>query len=234
MNDKDIHYSQLVKARKVCGLCRGLENPARVSRNTFDSDQIGPWTLWQGNLDAEIMIVGQDWGDVDYFIDNAGHEAARNPTNEMLVKLLASIGIRINPPSPRDTGSGVVFLTNAILCLKQNGLQGAVQPEWFQNCSEHFLKPTINLVRPKILITLGESAYRSICTLYDLPQLKFRDAVAGSFRLSEHITCFPMYHCGRRILNTHRPLEQQLRDWERVFPALQTRSVSTTPESSGH
>ncbi len=220
MNDKDIQYSQLVKARKGCGLCRGLENPACVSSSIFDSDQIGPWTLWQGNLDAEIMIVGQDWGDVRYFIGNAGHEAARNPTNEMLVKLLASIGVKIDPPSPQDTGGGIVFLTNAILCLKQNGLQGAVQPEWFQNCGEHFLKPTINLVRPKILITLGESAYRAMRDLYGLPKMKFKNAVAKKFHLSEATEYFPMYHCGRRILNTHRPPEQQFKDWARIKHAL--------------
>jgi DNA polymerase len=195
-----------------------LENPARVSDGRYDSNQIGPWTLWQGNLDAEIMIVGQDWGDVRYFTTNLGHEAARNPTNEMLVKLLTSIGIAIAPPSPQNNGGGVLFLTNAILCLKQNGLQAPVQPEWFQNCGRHFLKPTIDLVQPKILITLGESAYRMIRDLYGLPKMTFRDAVAKSFRISEKMKYFPMYHCGQRILHTHRHLEQQLRDWARVKP----------------
>ena len=234
VNDKAILYSHLVKARKVCGLCRGLANPARVSSSTFDSDQIGPWTLWQGNLDAEIMIVGQDWGDVRYFTTNAGHEAPRNPTNETLVKLLDSIRITIAPPTPQDSGGGEVFLTNAILCLKQDGLQGAVHSEWFENCGQHFLRPTIELVQPKILITLGKGAYRTIRTLYDLPQLKFREAITGSFCLREHTMCFPMYHCGRRILNTHRALEQQMKDWARVLPTLQIGSVSTTPDSSGH
>jgi DNA polymerase len=27
---------------------------------------IGPWTQWQGNLNAELMIVGQDWGGTEY------------------------------------------------------------------------------------------------------------------------------------------------------------------------
>ncbi len=220
MVDKITGYSQLVAARRACSLCQGLENPARVRASQYDSDQIGPWTLWQGNLDAEIMIVGQDWGDVRYFTVNAGHEAARNPTNEMLAKLLASIGIRIAPPSPQDNGSGTLFLTNAILCLKQNGLQGVVQPEWFQNCGEHFLKPTIDLVQPKILITVSEGAYRVIQDLYGLPKMAFKDAVAESFRLNEAMAYFPMYHCGRRVLNTHRHWEQQLQDWTRVGSAV--------------
>ena len=219
MHDKSVRYAQLVSARHACTHCVGLENPSRVN-SQYDSDQIGPWTLWQGNLEAEIMIVGQDWGDVRYFTTNTGHEAPHNPTNEMLRTLLKSIGVTIAPPSLQDNSGGVIFLTNAVLCLKQAGLQAAVRPEWFQNCGESFLKPTIDLVAPKVLITLGESAYRTICALYGLPRLKFREAVTGSFHLNEQISYFPMYHCGRRILNTHRPLDQQRADWARVLPAL--------------
>ena len=40
----------------------------------FRSAQIGPWSLWQGNLDAEIMVIGQDWGDKNYFTKNKGHD----------------------------------------------------------------------------------------------------------------------------------------------------------------
>ena len=29
-----------------------------------------------------------------------------------------------------------------------------------------------------------------------------------------------VYHCGQRILNTHRRFEQQQRDWQRVAKAL--------------
>jgi len=119
--DKRSTYDALIASRKACKVCHLLENPAQILGGQYDSSQIGPWTLWQGNLDAEIMIVGQDWGDVRYFTTNAGHEAVRNPTNEMLAKLLASIGIRIDPPSPQDDGGGSLFLTNAILCLKHKG-----------------------------------------------------------------------------------------------------------------
>jgi hypothetical protein len=87
--------------------------------------------LWQGNLNAELVIVGQDWGDTRYFLTNRGREAARNPTNEILVKLLRSIGIEIAAPGAGTSGGGRCFLTNAALRLKQGGLQAKVDPEWF-------------------------------------------------------------------------------------------------------
>lgn len=59
-------YQLLVKKRKGCHLCNSITNPAKVENGTYDSDEIGAWSLWQGNLDAELLIVGQDWGDTSY------------------------------------------------------------------------------------------------------------------------------------------------------------------------
>jgi uracil-DNA glycosylase len=211
-------YATLVQARKSCRACQGLVNPADCDGGILDSDQIGPWSLWQGNLNTELVIVGQDWGDTRYFTDNDGREAPRNPTNETLRRLLGSIGIDIAGPTAADAGGGTVFLTNAILCLKEGGMQAKVRPEWFTNCGARFLRPTIDLIAPKVVVTLGQWAYRATTTAYGAPRVAFRRAVEGAegFSLPTGARYFPMYHCGARILNTHRPMEMQLRDWARV------------------
>ncbi len=72
-------YNKLVLERKACRACEGLVNPADY---TYDSDQIGPWSLWQGNLDSDLIIVGQDWGDTRYFEKWEGRDQQTgNPTN---------------------------------------------------------------------------------------------------------------------------------------------------------
>ena len=81
MISKDVRYEQLVECRKTCSLCSALENPSRCEQGQYDSPHIGPWSQWQGHLNAELMVVGQDWGDTNYFIKNQGLEAKRNPTN---------------------------------------------------------------------------------------------------------------------------------------------------------
>ena len=77
-------YAALVAARKQCRVCPNHTNPAVCESGRYDSDQIGPWSLWQGNLHADLMVVGQDWGDDRYFIQNADHEEHRNRTNDAL------------------------------------------------------------------------------------------------------------------------------------------------------
>src|ERR1019366_4819837 len=96
--EKARQYLTLVHDRKECSRCTGLVNPNRWEGGEFDSNDLGPWTRWQGNLDALLMIVGQDWGDTAYFSDNQGGEKIGNPTNAALVELLLSIGIVIGPP----------------------------------------------------------------------------------------------------------------------------------------
>jgi DNA polymerase len=215
--DKVARYLEMVQNRKACEACTGLANPISCNQE-FDSEEIGPWTLWQGNLDASLMIVGQDWGDTAYFLKNKGREKPNNPTNLALAELLDSIGITIGEPSDQKADRGQVFLTNAVLCLKEGGLQAKVEKDWFRNCSGKFLKPIIELVRPRVLITLGEMALRTVEEVYRLPRREFRDTVESNTgrELPNGSVLFPMYHCGRRIQNTHRTLEQQKKDWGRV------------------
>lgn len=216
-------YGELVAQRKACHRCSGLINPS--TRPDLDSDQIGPWSRWQGNLEAEVLVVGQDWGDTRYYEKNKGRDRADNPTNETLRKLMEVAGLHIDLPGPDTSGLGVAFFTNAILCLKEGGMQAAVNPVWFENCGRLFLRPTIELVKPKIVITLGERAYRAVCGAYGLRARGFRAAVEGEpEQLSDSgPLLLPVYHCGARILNTHRPFERQKQDWIRAGRVLAAR-----------
>lgn len=213
-------YRKIVPQRKECRLCAGLINPAEVEAGLYDSDQIGPWSRWQGNLDASLLLVGQDWGDVSYFLSNRGFENPGNPTNKTLIDLLKSIGIDIGPPAAAH-GQHVAFFTNAILCLKQGGLQAEVQKEWFTNGSP-LLRRQVEIVEPKVVVGLGEMAFGSILRSFGMKPPAFRSAVenhSGTL-LPNGTIAFAVYHCGMRIQNTHRPLEQQFLDWRRIGKAL--------------
>jgi uracil-DNA glycosylase len=175
------------------------------------------------------MVVGQDWGDVAWFKRAAGQNTGTSPTDRALIQLLGSIGLEI--PLPRESrGRGSLFFTNAILCLKGGGAQGAVQREWFQNCGARFLRPLIDLVRSRVVVCLGEKAYHAVLAAYNLKSGAFRGAVEARepARLNEGTVAFAVYHCGARIQNTHRPLEVQLRDWKRIEAYL-ARPAGSTP-----
>ena len=58
----------------------------------------------------------------------------------------------------------------------------------------------------------------AILRAYGLQDEPFKAAVARSepVGLVPGISAFAVYHCGARILNTHRKIEEQIRDWERI------------------
>jgi len=87
-------YLGLVEKVKTHAFPDGLVNPFNIGgKNLFrDQNQINPWSVWQNNLEAKILVIGKDWGSVDYFRQNHGRDNDANPTNMTLQNLLAAVG----------------------------------------------------------------------------------------------------------------------------------------------
>jgi DNA polymerase len=218
--DKGAAYRELVARRKACRQCAGLMNPSVCCGGRFDSDEIGPWTLWQGALDARVLIVGQDWGDTRYFTKWAGRDQPQgNPTNENLRRLLAEIGIEIG--GPLEPQAPVIFMTNLVLCLKTTGgLQGDVEYVWADNCARSFLRPLMDIVRPQMIIALGQGPAFAVLNAYGIRTPRGRTLSAlmskAPYRLLDSSWLFPVYHCGARGVNCNRPFAKQQEDWMRI------------------
>jgi uracil-DNA glycosylase family 4 len=157
-----------------------------------------------------------------YFLSGAGYDTDANRTNQTLMQLLASIGIPIGPPSDRGQVQRV-FLTNAILCLKENGLQAPVRREWFERCST-FLRQQVEIVRPRVVVALGSEALRALRRAYGLPSRALNASVldANGEDLQPGTLLLAVYHCGARTLNGARPVARQMEDWQRVGRALRS------------
>ncbi|MFM7055674.1 MAG: uracil-DNA glycosylase family protein [Planctomycetota bacterium] len=222
MHTKQQQYEALVEKRKACRLCVGLSNPAEPALRQFDSSQIGPWSRLHGDLDAQLMIVGQDWGGVKYYQDNKGFDRLDNPTMRNLEKLLHHIGFKVSVTSYADQGRGL-FLTNAVLCLKNGGLQARIEPEWAWNCGSNFLRQQIEIVRPKIVMALGAFALHAVLRAFEQPVIKLQDAIKDTrgAEILDGVRLFAAYHCGNGTVNRNRDLKQQLKDWKRIQKFLQ-------------
>lgn len=212
-------YNNLVHQRKRCRSCRGLENPSVYEGGKYDSSEIGPWTLWQGNLNADIMIVGQDWGDKAYFTKWKGaDQPSGNPTNSNLEKLLHQFAIDIK--GPREPQEQKIFLTNLILCLKDGGLQAPIEHEWLTNCCDKFFRKLVDLVRPRVVLALGKKVSEAILNLYEIPHHKSwtlsKLMQSSPFNLFDCTYLFPVYHCGASGVNRNRSLKDQNADWKKV------------------
>ncbi|MCF8461408.1 MAG: uracil-DNA glycosylase family protein [Flavobacteriales bacterium] len=186
---KEEQYKSLVEDRKGCEKCIkcGLINPSQIEDGEYDKGQfIGPWTRWQGNLNADIMIVGQDWGSQAEFKKMKGEDNKENPTNKFLSELM------------KELPSQSFFLTNAALCIRKGKAQGGLNEEWLFNCRS-YLKEQIDIIKPKVIIALGQKTFYAVLGALELERnasIKFQKLVDEGARTHEGMQILPVFHPG--------------------------------------
>jgi hypothetical protein len=113
-------FEALIAARKSCRICVE-RSPGKIrscAEFDFDPDVVSHWEQWLGHRSPKLLVVGQDFGNIGYFVRCRGRDEPNNKTNENLYRLLTAAGISVGHPSRRDRGAPV-FLTNSILCIKE-------------------------------------------------------------------------------------------------------------------
>jgi len=217
MLSKQSQYDKLVSKRKEFTFCEGLVNPSKIENGKYDSaNHIGPWSAWHGNLEAKILVVGQDWGDENYYLNNKGYDTDSNPTSKNLVEIFSMLDIDIGLPSNPNTNTKL-FFTNTILGVKDGGMSSPVNAKWVNEGANEFLAPLITILQPNIIITLGTNPYKAVAEVYGLRKSMSLKELVGQepVKLNDGKLLFPMFHCGGLGLR-NRSLRLQKEDWSKV------------------
>jgi len=215
-------FEALIAARKSCRICME-RRPGKIrscAEFAFDPDVVSHWEQWLGHRQPKLLVVGQDFGNVGYFVRCRGRDEPNNKTNENLYRLLTAAGIAVKHPSQRDCGARV-FLTNSILCIKEGAMNEPILSSWVDACSDQHLRPLVAFLKPPVVVGMGNAGWRAVrrtFALHHSPRLISR--AAGSDWVAENQTrVFAVGHCGPLgIIN--RPWPQQLLDWRRIGAAV--------------
>jgi len=214
-----------------------------------ECQEINLWTYWQGrgNLNADIMLVGQDWGcPWDDSAQTTMEQISRanrnlpydylhnNPsiTDARLITLFRTLGLDVRHPCPG------VFFTNFILGYRNKGLSGGYQKSWTQHDQGYF-RELANIVEPKVILCLARTTFEGVLSAFDVhlhPAIgnynqfmeSRRNPVSVSLDSGQHVYVFALAHCGALgTLNRNRGkakpediLEYQKQDWKRILPYL--------------
>jgi uracil-DNA glycosylase family 4 len=169
-----------------------------------------------GNLNAELFFVGEapgrlgaDETEVPFHGDTSG----RN-----FEDLLAFASITRND----------VFVTNAVLCNPKDEKGNNSTPTQVEAANCHpFLRRQIELVNPKIVVPLGNTALQALASIE-----------YHGFSLSEHVrtihqwfgrSLIPLYHPGQRAM-IHRSFANQRSDYQ--FVSEQWRRLTRVRRAS--
>src|SRR6476646_4352191 len=166
---KERQFKELVREAATCTLC-----PAMCGRTAVLSEL-------NGSLDATIMFIGEAPG-------RKGADRTRVPfsgdqSGANFDRFLRSIALQ------REQ----IFITSAALCnpRTESGANRRPTRKELTNCSE-FLRRTIEIVNPKIVVTLGSVALEALKRIQS-HELNLKDNAAGIHDWNGKVLV-PIYH----------------------------------------
>jgi len=160
-----------------------------------------------GSPDARVMFVGEAPG-------RKGADRTRVPfsgdqSGANLDRFLNSIDLK------REE----IFITSAALCnpRSESGANRKPMQKELQNCSE-FLRRTIELVDPRVIVTLGSVALEALKRI-QYHELNLKESAARIHSWNGRVLV-PIYHPSPQVLASHRREAEQLQDYQVVKKAI--------------
>ena len=160
-----------------------------------------------GPLAAEVMFIGEAPGRLGAAL--TGVPFTSDQSGRRFQRLLGAAGL----------DRSLVFLTNAVLCNPlRDGRNRRPSLREVANCSP-WLRAQIDLVDPRLVVSLGTVALASLRLIEDHP-----------YRLPTHVgqalpwygrMLVPLYHPSPRTMG-RRPWEEQVEDFHRLGEFLST------------
>lgn len=160
-----------------------------------------------GSVSAKILFIGEAPG-------RKGADRTRTPfsgdqSGANFDRFLGSIGLK------REH----IFITSAALCNPRSGSGANRRPtqKELANCST-FLQRTIDLVNPRVIVTLGSVALEALKRIH-YHELNLKESAAKIEEWGGRVLV-PLYHPSPQVLASHRREQEQLNDYEVVARAV--------------
>jgi len=195
LNRRKNRFQELTAEAAACVRCVSMCGLAAVL-----SELNGPVT-------ARVMFIGEAPG-------RKGADRTRIPfsgdqSGKNFDRFLASIGLNRSD----------IFITSAALCNPQapSGANRRPTTQELRNCSD-FLRRTIELVDPRLIVTLGGVALEALKLIHYHEFSLSQDG--ARVRNWNDRTLVPLYHPSPQVLITSRNEKAQLRDYKVVARAI--------------
>jgi uracil-DNA glycosylase family 4 len=193
--EKHERFIALVAEAAACTRC-----PAMCERAAVFSELNGP-------LDPRVMFIGEAPGRKGAdrtCVPFSGDQSGKN-----FERFLASIQLTRSE----------VFITSAALCNPRadSGANRRPKASEIRNCSA-FLRRTIELVDPAVIVTLGTVALDALKLLH-YHEFNLKND-AGRIRSWHGRMLVPLYHPSPQVLITSRDENEQLQDYRVVARAM--------------
>ncbi len=230
---REQEFNLLIKKLSVCKKCTNMKcsnkSLINIYRNyDFCMNIPSIWTDWFNRLNSEIMIIGQDWGpysDMKKFHNLLNKdktnwkelmESEKSNTKKVLERF---ISMSSNNKYSLDN----IYITNAIMCARQGNTYRGDNIDLkisTLNCSEYLLKQ-IEIVRPKVILTLGYYPLMSLSKIFKFNIEKTLKETISKLPeiLMDDFVIIPMYHPVAQVKK-----EEQLKQYRRIWKHMDLKN----------
>jgi uracil-DNA glycosylase len=184
-------FKKLMTEAATCTRC-----PAMCGRSAVLSEL-------NGSTDARVMFIGEAPG-------RKGADRTRIPfsgdqSGANFDRFLSSIKLTRKE----------IFITSAALCnpRSDSGANRKPTEKELANCSS-FLKRTIEVVNPRVIVTLGSVALAALKRIQS-HELDLKTSAAQIHSWNDRVLV-PIYHPSPQVLASHRREAEQLQDYQAV------------------
>lgn len=215
------------KQEQLAKLVEGRRQPFKQYKRLadypgFECDFVSPYSKGAHNLDADVMILLQDWSSHDALKRSKGpSELGRDPnlpTNKNLDKLLQqSFGMRL----------AETYATNLFPYIKLGGLSARIPFKDLVYAAETFALPQIRIVAPKLVICFGKNTFNALRVAEQHARCRdMADAIESPFDIDlgagRKTAVWAQAHPGVLGQNNRNRLHpgRTLQDWESMSRAV--------------
>ena len=128
-------------------------------KRRYECDFVSPYTRSAGNVDAELMILLQDWSSDDVLSGpylharcTVGHDPGRGTNQRLKRLLLQHFGLELKG----------VYATNVFPFVKLGAMSASIPMRDLVRAAREFALPQIEIVGPWLAVCLGKAAFDAV------------------------------------------------------------------------
>lgn len=228
MNKKEC-FKKLIEELGKCDKCTNLKCAEKSLINIYKDYEFcinipSIWTDWFNRLNADIMIIGQDWGPYkDMKLLNELLNIDKSNWKELIEREKSStkrmLNYYIKESSNNRYNLDNLFITNAIMCARQNDNYRGNDIDLKKstlNCKEYLIKQ-IEIVKPKVILTLGYYPLLSLSKILGFEiENTLKETILGmpEIKLADYVV-IPLYHPVAQVKKEIQ-LEQYKKIWKYI------------------
>lgn len=212
------HLGELARHRRE-NVPPGYKGIGEYHSQAYECDFVSPYTKSARNLEADIMLVLQDWCSdeflrkpVDPELVSLGHKPRLQTNRNLKLLLCTHLGI----------GLEQTYSTNLFPFVKPGGMSARVKAGALARAAIQYTVPEIKIVEPRVVVCLGLAVYRAIRKSRGLPATaNFEMAIASPFRIGSSEVWAQSHPGGQgRAYRNRGGVDRVAEDWRRMSEAI--------------